>query len=75
MGGGGGWLDKSILKLTSSPVWALAGFGAELGNKRSYQGQNCGRNWGFHNRTRLGYFYVTALFVVPKDLKQTGRWE
>ena len=27
----GGWLDKSILKLISAPVWALAG--AELGNK------------------------------------------
>ena len=24
-GDGGGWLDKSILKLISAPVWALAG--------------------------------------------------
>ena len=33
--GGGGLLDKSILKLISAPVWALAGLGAELGKMKS----------------------------------------
>ena len=31
-GGGGGWLDKSIIMLISAPVGFELGLGAELGN-------------------------------------------
>ena len=33
-GGGGGWLDKSIIMLISAPVGFELGLGAELGKKR-----------------------------------------
>ena len=34
-GGGGGWLDKSIIMLISAPVGFELGLGAELGNSLS----------------------------------------